>query len=883
MGNFLRRLRFLFLGDRYDRDLAEEMRHHMEMRVADQREAGLNPQEAAAAARRQFGNPTRLQEVSRDAWGWTFVSTLGRDLAYGARALAAHPGFTATAVLSLALGIGANTAIFSIINAVMLRTLPVADPQALVELNMGDGEDEGEMNTALWQQIRDHQQSFSGMLAYSATRFELADGGEAHPAAGMWVSSDFFQVLGVPAMIGRTFSARDNDAVAVVSYSFWQRNFAGDSSPIGKTIHVDRHPFVIVGVTPPWFTGLDTDRSYDVAVPTGALSLVHPEVAGDPYHYWWLRIMGRIPDGQSIEQADDRLRAITPEILRAAASPTQNPADHAEYLKTRFHLHPAGLGFSRTRTQYRKALLVLMGTVGLVLLIACANIANLLLARAAARQRELAVRMAIGASRWRVVRQLMTESLLLAGCGAAAGFLLALWGSRVLVRMLSTAANPVAIDTAPDLRLLGFTIGVAILTALVFGLAPAIRGTRVGLNHVLKENDRGSGRGGARFHLGKALVALQVALSLVLLVGAGLFLGTLRNLLTLDTGFDRHNILMVSATLPRSTLPAQRARAYGELLERFRALPGVASAAANLLTPIERAGWSHPVAVEGYTPQSRQDAIVFLNRVSPRYFDTMRTPVLVGRDFNEHDDLNSARVILINEQAARRFFAGSNPIGRTMAVPERCVVIGVVKDTKYNRVTETPRPIAYVAFSQVAAPDSSTHYAVRASGPVEPLIAPLRAAVAAVDPGISVEFHNFDTQVKESLVQQQMVALLSTIFGLLALVLAMVGLYGVTTYSVVRRRGEIGIRMALGAQRGSVIRLMLRDVAMMGAVGMLAGLAASLAAGRLVKSLLYGIRADDPLELAAAAILLAAAIALAAYIPAQRAARLDPMTALREE
>ncbi|MDR3703864.1 MAG: ABC transporter permease [Candidatus Sulfopaludibacter sp.] len=891
MGDFLRRLRFLFFAGRFDRDLAEEMRLHMEMRAADNRDAGQSSSEAAAAARRQFGNATRLREVSREAWGWTMLDNLGKDIAYGARALTANPGFTATAVLSLALGIGANTAIFSIINAVMLRTLPVADPKALVQIHMGDGDDD-EVNTLIWDQIRDRQQSFSGTLAFSTEPFDLADGGETHPAQGMWVSGDFFRVLGVPAMIGRGFTAADDrrgggpdGAVAVVSYGFWQRNFSGDRGVIGKTIHLNRQPFVIVGVTPPWFTGLDIDRSFDVAVPIGSLGLLHPNAAADPIHYWWLRMMGRIPVGQTLQQADDRLRAVTPDILRATMPTGRSAQDQADYLKTRYRLAPAALGFSLTRARYQTALPVLMSTVGLVLLIACANIANLLLARAAARRRELAVRMAIGASRFRVVRQLMTESLLLAALGTAAGFLFAMWGSRVLVRMLSTAGNPIDIDTSPDLRMLAFTVAAGILTALLFGLAPAIRATRIGLNHALKENERGSVQGFSRFHLGTALVAAQVALSLVLLAGAGLFLGTLRNLLTVDSGFDRHNILMVGATLPQATTAQQRNQIYGELLDRFRALPGVVSAATNQLAPIGRQGWASPVKVEGYTPQSRRDSVVFFNRVSSRYFATMRTPLLMGREFSEHDDLNSAPVIVINEETARKFFGAANPLGKTIGVPDICQVcqvIGVVKDTKYNRLDEASRTIAYLALTQDPDPSPDVRYAIRSAGAVESLIPSLRASVAGVDPNISLEFRNFDTQVKESLVQPRMVALLSTIFGSLALLLAMVGLYGATAYSVVRRRGEIGIRMALGAQRQSVVWLMLRDVAMIGAAGMAAGLAVSIVASRLVKSLLYGIRPNDPVELAAAAILLAAAIALAAYIPARRAARLDPMSALRD-
>ncbi|SPE28400.1 conserved membrane hypothetical protein [Candidatus Sulfopaludibacter sp. SbA3] len=897
MEDLLRRLRFLLFGSRFDRDLAEEMRLHLELRAAEKQKAGMSPAEAEAAARRQFGNATRIQEVSRDAWGWTLLDTLHKDIAYGARALIANPGFTATAVLSLALGIGANTAIFSIVNAVMLRSLPVADPQALVHIGMSEGGD-NELNTPLWEQIRDHQQAFSGVLAYAPSQFDLADGGETHPAQGTWVSGDFFRVLGVPALLGRTFTATDDrwgggpeGAVAVVSYRFWQRNFPGDAGVIGKTIHLNRRPFVIVGVTPPWFTGLDVDRSYDIAIPIGCQTVFHAADPSEEIHHWWLNIMGRIPEGQTLQQTDDRLRAITPAILSATIPPEMNTQDQGEYRKTRFHLSPAGLGFSQTRTQYRTALLVLMGTVGLVLLIACANIANLLLARAAARQRELSVRMAIGASRTRVIRQLMTESLLLAKSGAAAGFLCALWGSRVLVRMLSTAGNPLDIDTAPDFRLLAFTIAVGIFTALIFGLAPAVRATRVGLNHVLKENDRGSLRGHSRLHLGKVLVAGQVALSLVLLVGAGLFLGTLRNLLTVDTGFDRHNILLVNSSLPHSATLAQHAGTWGQLLERFRALPGAVSAATVQMPPITRAGWAQPVQVAGYTPESRRDSVVFFNRVSSRYFETMRTPLLMGREFDQHDDLNSTPVMVINQAAAHRFFGAANPVGKTVGLPKRgpggqadqYQIIGVVKDTKYNRVDEAPRAIAFLPFSQDPQLETSVHFVLRATSAVEALIPSIRAAVSEVDRGISLDFRNFDTQVKESLLQPRIVALLSSIFGLLALLLAMVGLYGVTTYSVARRKGEIGIRMALGAQRQSVIWLMLRDVAVLALAGMAAGIGASLAAGRLINSLLYGIRPNDPLQLAAAALLLAAAIAVAAYLPARRAATLDPMTALREE
>ena len=895
MTEFLRRLRFLFQGARFDRDLAEEMRLHVDMNAAAQRARGMDAASAGAAARRQFGNVTQFQEISREAWGWNGMERLTQDVRFGCRVLGKSPAFTVTAVTVLALG--ANTAIFSIINAVMLRSLPVEDPQALVQVKLGEFV-EDELSTPIWEQIRDHQQSFSGTLAYSTQRFDLAQGGESHFAEGMWVNGDFFRTLGVPILIGRAFTTEDDrwgggreGAVAVISYNFWQRYFSGDANVIGKTVTLDRHRFVVAGVSPAWFTGLDVDHSYDIAIPIGDQPILYEDrERAEEGHHWWLRVMGRIPPGRSLRQADDRMRAIAPQILSATLMPDQGSRDKAEYLKQEFFLAPAGLGFSETRAQYRTALLVLMAMVALVLLIACANIANLLLSRAAARQRELSVRMAIGASRARIIRQLMTESLVLALLGAAGAFLFALWSSKLLVHLLSTSRNPLAIGVSPDLRLLAFTMAAAVVTALLFGLAPAIRATRIGLNHALKENQRGTVKGSTRLHFGKALVSGQVALSLVLLLGAGLFLGTLRNFLTLDPGFSRKNVLLVSATLPRATPPAERTRMYREILSRLQGMPGVVSAASSVLTPIQPAGWAQMVFPQGYTAQSRGDSVMFLNRVSADYFKTMRTPLPMGRDFNSRDDLNSARVMIVNQSAARHFFGSANPIGKTIAMDkggrgarDLYQVAGVVKDAKYNRLDEEQRNIAYLAAAQDPSPDASLNYSVRTEGPVEALIPSVRAAFSGVNRDIALEFRDFETQVNESLLRPRMVALLSTVFGSLALLLAMVGLYGITTYAVAQRKGEIGIRMALGAQPRSVVWLMLRDVAILVVAGMAVGLAASLAAGHLVVSLLYGVRFNDPVELAGAAATLAIAIALAAWLPARRAAQGDPMAALRQE
>ena len=832
IGELWRQLRYRFSGARFDADLAEEMRLHLDLRAADKQTGGLTPDAAHMAARRQFGNATRLHESSRDAWGWTRLDSWRQDIRYGLRTLAANPGFTATAILSLALGIGANTAIFSILNAVLLRSLPVEDPQRLVQVRPGvDGDDE--FTNPIWEQVRDRQQAFSGALAYAPDRFDLADGGESHYAVGLWVSGDFFRVLGVPAIAGRIFS-RDEDRrgtvpIAVISYQFWKRNFDGNADAIGKTVRLNRHIFEIVGVTPPWFRGLDTDWGFDVAVPIACEPIFHPDHSAlDERAEWWLRILGRMLPGESIEQARDRMRAIAPGIFRATL-PSDFPADmQNQYLRNSFFLKPAATGFSEMGAQYRTALFTLMAIVGLVLLIACANIANLLLARATARQREFSVRMAIGAGRARVVRQLMTESLLLSICGTAAGLLLALWGGRLLIHLISTTRHPLDIDLSLDSRVLAFTVGAAILTAVLFGFAPALRATRMELNQVMKENTRTALRASSRFSLGKTLVAGQVALSLVLLIAAGLFLGTLRNLWAVDPGFTRHNILIVAANVQQAAIPAaKRVNTYREILDRLRALPGVASAASSLITPISPEGWAQPVKPEGIVAKSPRDTLMFLNRISPGYFATLRTPMLLGRDFGNRDELNAAKTIIVNESAARQFFGAANPIGKTIGIDADVYqIVGVVKDTKYNRINEEVRRIGYLAAGQDAEPRPTIRFTLRSDVPAETLI---------------------------------------------------------PAYAVTRRKGEIAIRMALGAPRQSVVWLMLRDVVMLLALGMAAGLAASLAAGRLVTSLLFGVQPRDPMQLAGAAAILAAATALAAYVPARRAARLDPMAALREE
>ena len=896
---WLNRLINVFRGQRVSAEIDEEMRFHLESRIRDYVAAGMSAEDARIEANRQFGGVLQMRESTRDVDIFPALSAFIQDIRYAVRGIYLNPGVTATVVLSLALGIGANTAIFSIIDAVMLRSLPVDDPQSLVHIQLGTGGGgDGVMNTPLWEEIRDRQQAFSGVLAYASEQFNIYDSGEARYVRGLRVSGDFFRVLGVPAMMGRTFT-RNNEqwgggtdgAVAVISHKFWKSHFNGAPDAIGRTVRLNRRDVVVVGVTPEWFTGLDVDQGYDVAVPLGATPFLNPGAKeSDGAFAWSLRVLGRMAPGTTFERANQRMQAIAPQIFQATLRPGQTAEHQTGWLRSTLSLHPAGIGFSETRVKYRSALFVLMAIAGMVLLIQCVNVANLLLARGAARQKEFAVRMAIGAGRGRVVRQLMTESLLLAMLGAAAGFFLAIWGGRALIGLLSSAGNPVTIPISPDIRLLGFTSATGILTALFFGFVPALRSTRTGVNAVLKENQRGSIAGGSRFRLGKALLVLQIALSVILLVGAGVFVGTLRNLLTLDPGFNRHNVMLMSVGLSKNT-PQQRSQAFREILTGLRAAPGVDSAAYSELTPITPAGWAQLCYPEGFLPKSRRDTLVFLNRVSSGYFRTMRTPLLIGREFTDRDTLSAARVMVINESTAQAFFGNANPLGKTIGLDkpgargekESYQIIGVVKDAKYNRLDEKQRHIVYLASEQDEAPGARVTYAVLSAVPPETLIPGLRATASTVDRGSSLEFRSLEAQVNESLLQPRLVASLSSMFGLLALVLVIVGLYGITMYTVTQRRAEIGIRVAMGAPRRAVLWMMMRENFLLLAIGLAIGSAASLAAGRLVESMLFGVRPNSPEPLMGAALVLGAATALAAYLPARRASRLDPMVALREE
>jgi predicted permease len=602
------------------------------------------------------------------------------------------------------------------------------------------------------------------------------------------------------------------------------------------------------------------------------------------------RVIGRPKPGVSPSQAQARLKTLAPGIFEATEPPDSKPQERESYRKLSFDTRTATEGLSFIRKEYRQALIVLMAIVGVVLLIACANVANLLLARSVARQREIAIRMALGSGRSRLMRQLLTESLVLSLTGAALGILFAQWGTRLLVGFLSTGWNTVFLDLSVDSRALAFTAGVAILTGLLFGLAPAWRGTRVDPQSAMKANARGVIEGG-KFGLGQALVVVQVALSLLLVAGAGLMLATFFRLETLDPGFEREHVLLAGVDLQNGHYPPARVGpVFDEMLARLRALPGVRSASDSDVTPIDNSIDASYLRIEGYASKSREDTLVYLNEVSERYFETLGTDLLAGRDFNSHDTPESPKVAIVNQTMAKKFFAGQNPIGRRYRsdngnkLGDWIEIVGVVKDAKYVALREDIHPTAYVAASQDATRNESNTFELRvAAGAPTAAISAVKSAIAGINREVSFQFKTLALQVDESLARERLLATLSGFFGGLALILAAIGLYGVMSYNITRRRNEIGIRMALGAAQSRVLRMVLGEAAALIGIGLGIGLGAAVATTRFIAGFLYGMKANDPRTFFLAAALLALVAVLAGYLPARKASRLDPMNALREE
>ena len=819
-----------------------------------------------------------------------------RDFRDAVRALRATPVITVVAILSLALGIGANTAIFSIVDSLLLRALPVRDPGRLALVSIG--EDQDSLTNPIWEEIRARSDLFGGAFAFSPGRFDLAQGGQTEFVDGIWSSAGMFDVLGVPPLYGRTFVPDDDrrgggpdGPVAVISYDFWQRRFNGATDTVGRTLVLQRVPFTIVGIAPPSFFGPMVGRTFDVAVTLGAEPVVRGRDSSlDQRSYWWLTIMTRLKPDQSLGAAEAALRGVQRQIRDATLPQDWRPKDLDSYLRDRFSLHPASTGTSGLRSRYEQPLHTLMVVVGLVLLIACANIANLLLARATARRRELSVRLALGASRATLARHLLAESLLLSVLGALAGLALAKWGSALLVKQLSTPTTRVFLDLALDWRVLGFTAAIAGTTAILFGVAPALRAARVDPNDAMKEQSRGViGEGRAGFR--NTLVVVQIALSLLLVVAAGLFVRTFTSLAGRSLGFDRDPVLVVSVNAQRTeTLPENRAAFYERLRQTLLAVPGVASAAASVVTPISGSTWQYAIEIPERLDLPERDRGVYVNIVTPDWFKTYGTALLAGRDFGGRDTSSSPPVVIVNETLARKLLETPTPLGRYIITggrpgrPRRThEIVGLVRDAAYRSLRDPVPPTIYLPLAQLDEVSSSITVSLRAAGvPPATLIRSVTSTIAGVDRNLALTARPLADYVNAALIQERLLAMLAGFFGVLALLLAGVGLYGVTSYAVGRRRTEMGIRMALGASPAAVLTLVLRRVAILVAIGVVIGGATSVWASRYVATLLFGLTPGDPATLTGAVLVLAAIGAVAGWVPARRASRIDPAHVLRE-
>ena len=898
-----RRLNMLLHRRQFDADLEEEMRLHLELRGEQQAESGTEASEARAAARRRFGNPAVLREKSRSAWGWEWLEDCVQDVNYGLRGMARSAGITAVALLSLALGIGANTAIFSLLDTVLLKSLPVKEPSQLVLF--GDGLDEGISDGfpnrwlysyPFYRQMQKRNHVFSDVAA----AFSMVDKvhglvqgqSEAEPMNVQLVSGTYFPMLGVQPVVGRAISEDDDRTqgghpVAMVSYTWWTQNLGRDRSVLDKKLTIGSTSYSIVGVAPAEFFGTKVGESPEIWIPLSMQKEVPPGFDGyNDNIFESLHLMARLKPGVSNAEATAEVNVLYQQILRGFSGVPLNQQTLRELDKTHVALESMATGFSRLRYMFSEPLKILMAVVGLVLLIACANIANLLLARSTARAREFAVRRALGAGRSRLIRQLLTESLMLALMGGALGIAFASVASRLLLRMVDDGRMPLHLNVALDMRLLLFTLMVTLATALLFGTIPAFRATRVQVTDSLKEG-RGQAAGSSRGPLAKVLVVLQVALSLVLLVGAGLFVRALMNLRNVDTGFNKQNVIRLRVD-PGSAGYQEDTRLenlYRQIEQRVSALPGVSAASFSGFT-FNEGTWNNAIWVQGY-PEGHRDSDVHHNAVGDGYFATMGIPVLAGRAFGAQDSATSPKVGMIGETTARTLFPAGSPIGKHYGRggPEHAgdiEVIGVVKDVKYNSLDEEPQPGDYLPYSQNVRYLNS--FEVRYSGDTGTAVAAIRQAIHAVDLTVPVsDVTTLDERVARSISNQRLVAQLSSFFGVLALVLSCIGIYGLMSYVVSRRTNEIGVRMALGAEPAHVLWLVLRESLWLVAVGTAIGVPVALAAQGLVASMLFGLRRNDPVTLVGGVVVLLLVVAVAGYLPARRASRIDPMISLRYE
>jgi predicted permease len=905
-------------------DLDRELRSYIDAEAQDQREAGLSAEDASYAARRALGNTTQIKEDVRMAWGFRWIETLLQDLRYGLRQLRRNPGFTAVAVTTLALGIGANTAIFTVFDTVLLRALAVRQPSRLVMLTDPNAQFqsyglEGGTRDLLgypeFEYLRDHNSVFSSIFAADsempAVPVRLGSeltrrSGQVETAHVSLVSGDYFSTLGVRALRGRVFTswvdkARRAAPVAVISYGYWDRRFNRDSSILGKTIEIRQTPFTVIGVAPPGFSGITVGEAPDLWVPLTMQAAVYPgrdmlsPVAAMQNEFIWLQAMARLKPGVTLKQAQANVSVLLREMLESQAGPGLTAAQRKDYLDQQIQLQPGGRGAAPVRGVMGDPLEVLMGLVGIVLLIACANVANLFLARGAVLQREFAIRAAIGAGRARLIRQLMAESFLLAFLGAAVGVLLAQRASALLARTMpgvEGATSVIHLDLAPDWRVLGFTLAITVITALLFGLAPAWRTVGADISPVLKSATAGpADKAHNRFYSpGKLLVAGQVSASLILLVAAGLFVHTLARLSEVRLGYNPEHLLLFRVDAAAAGYQGNAMTVFcRRMLGRLAAIPGVSSATVSSGGLFEGSDSGDPIAVEGYTPRGGESPHARMDMVGPGYFDTVGIPILLGREIEDSDAAPAPRAAVINQAFAQVYFAHTSPLGKVVrdtfpGNPGAMEVVGIAADTRHNSLRERIRPRIYFPLFNLLWPERSISFEVRTAADPATVSAAIREAAGEINEALlPLQMETLPGLVDQSLGDTRFIAGLAGLFALVAALLAGIGLYGVMAYRVARQTREIGIRMALGAAPRGILWLVLRETLLLVAIGVAVGVPLAIAGESLVRSLLFGLGRVDVPALVLATALLAAVAAIAGLVPARRAAHVDPMVALRCE
>ena len=842
------------------------------------------------------------------------MTSILQDIQYAARSLRKSPLFATIAVTSVALGIGANAAVFTLLDQVVLRLMPVKDPAALVQVRAADGSesygggmgDGSELSYPMYTDFRDHNAVFDGMFCRYTDAMHVGDGGRSERVNGEMVSGTFFQVLGVPAAIGRTLEPSDDrtvsgSAVAVLSYDYWRTRFGGKPDVLGRKLVINGHPFTVIGVARQGFNGLDLGNPPQVYVPITMQPQLGPAwLKIDTRRFRWVQVFARLRNGVAAEQAHTTLQPYMRAMLelesRDAAFTTASAETRKKFIETRLVVESIARGKSGLRDSVSVPLKILMAVAGGVLLIACLNVANLLLARGTARQRELALRLALGASRGRIVGLLLVESLVVALFGAIGGVLLAWWGSGLLLTFYSTADSPIAVSPSPDTRILIFTMLTATLATVLAGLVPAWASTRLNLAPTLKSS--GGAVLGEQPRLRKSFVVAQVALSFLLLAGAGLFVRSLTNLLKVDTGMKVDHVLAFSVDLARSGYTAPRDRQFADrLVQTLQRTPGVKSIGYAFFGVLEGGAWGMGFTLEGRQPQPGKDFGALCNAVTPGFFPTLGVQLVAGRNFTERDARTPPpdekgwpyRTAIVNEEFVKKYYDGVNPIGRHIGFGEDpgtatpIEIVGVVRTSKYVQVREEPRPQAFFPYSESSGIERATIY-LRTTVDPDAMTGQIRRQVASLDPDLPVySLHTLETQVGQSVANDRLIASLSTVFSLLATALAMVGLYGVMAYTVTRRTREIGIRMALGALASDVARRILTEAGVLVAIGLALGLGGALWLGQYVQSQLYGLKAMDTPTFVSAALGLVLIATLAAFLPARRASRVSPMTALREE